>query len=439
MVGIFLDCRHHSWTPSRHIRDTRRACASKRSSFFNRPLKMQFAPNSRSKIAVRTIRIGWIAAAGKGHRNSSWHARCNFAPHEQTLSLQRHSLLQFDVFGELSLMYIDRTQHIASGPARFENRIEQSEDPLVKLGNELLSLGYQFTSVTPETYRRVNARPHNAVAKNLRDIFGWNRPFFADALPQTVLSLMKDADVLVHHGEFLKSAVRFSTYGTGIYLHSGYPTLDDDSVFFGPDSYRFVDLIRKHVRSASSHPRIVDVGCGSGIGGIIAARAFEHANLVLADINPRALMFTDINARIAGLSSYSCVKSDVFSAIEGEVDVVVSNPPYMCDDARRAYRHGGDNYGCDLSIRILGESIGQLAPGGQLILYTGTAVVEGQDLFRQAAERLLTVAGFDFQYEEIDPDVFGEELDLPAYSNVDRIAVVGLVAFAPTSELRSIF
>jgi hypothetical protein len=31
-----------------------------------------------------------------------------------------------------------------------------------------------------------------------------------------------------------------------------------------------------------------------------------------------------------------------------------------------------------------------------------------------------------FVYEEIDPDVFGEELERPAYAHVDRIAAVGL-------------
>jgi hypothetical protein len=33
-----------------------------------------------------------------------------------------------------------------------------------------------------------------------------------------------------------------------------------------------------------------------------------------------------------------------------------------------------------------------------------------------------------FVYEEIDPDVFGEELDRPAYATADRIAAVGLTA-----------
>jgi hypothetical protein len=34
--------------------------------------------------------------------------------------------------------------------------------------------------------------------------------------------------------------------------------------------------------------------------------------------------------------------------------------------------------------------------------------------------------GLQFVYEEIDPDVFGEELDRHAYAHADRIAVVGL-------------
>jgi hypothetical protein len=33
----------------------------------------------------------------------------------------------------------------------------------------------------------------------------------------------------------------------------------------------------------------------------------------------------------------------------------------------------------------------------------------------------------DRRYDEIDPDVFGEELEQPAYAAAHRIAVVGLV------------
>ena len=37
----------------------------------------------------------------------------------------------------------------------------------------------------------------------------------------------------------------------------------------------------------------------------------------------------------------------------------------------------------------------------------------------------------DFDYEEIDPDVFGEELEHPPYDRVDRIAVVGVTIDVP--------
>jgi hypothetical protein len=63
-------------------------------------------------------------------------------------------------------------------------------------------------------------------------------------------------------------------------------------------------------------------------------------------------------------------------------------------------------------------------------MYTGTAVVAGRDVFLEHAKEILSRAGLRFRYEEIDPDVFGEELDEPAYADVERIAAVGLVVYA---------
>ncbi|MCR3765210.1 SAM-dependent methyltransferase, partial [Pseudomonas aeruginosa] len=42
-------------------------------------------------------------------------------------------------------------------------------------------------------------------------------------------------------------------------------------------------------------------------------------------------------------------------------------------------------------------------------------------------ERLAQRArGWDWEYQELDPDVFAEELESPAYREAERIAVVGL-------------
>jgi methylase of polypeptide subunit release factors len=106
---------------------------------------------------------------------------------------------------------------------------------------------------------------------------------------------------------------------------------------------------------------------------------------------------------------------------------VVSNPPYLIDDLARAYRHGAGEWGEGLSLRIVEEASKRLSPGGYLILYTGSAIVNARDPFRQRCEAILSEHAVEVRYEEIDPDVFGEELERPRYAAVDRIAAVALI------------
>jgi hypothetical protein len=61
-------------------------------------------------------------------------------------------------------------------------------------------------------------------------------------------------------------------------------------------------------------------------------------------------------------------------------------------------------------------------------------MVDGKDPFLAAVTSRLRDAGFAWHYAEMDPDVFGEELDTPAYAGADRIAVVVLTATRDPSE-----
>jgi hypothetical protein len=79
----------------------------------------------------------------------------------------------------------------------------------------------------------------------------------------------------------------------------------------------------------------------------------------------------------------------------------------------------------------LREALQRVAPGGTIALYTGAAICEGQDWFRRTAEPLCREAGASFQYEELDPDVFGSELSQCFYDGVERLAAVGLLARLP--------
>ena len=302
------------------------------------------------------------------------------------------------------------------------------DDALLSLARAIQSTGYHFTTTTPATHARVNARPENAWARDLRDVFGWSRSFRRDILPLDLFALMQEAGVAEPQDGGWRSLVRLSTLSSLLFLHSAYPTMAADAVFFGPDTYRFARAIAAHLeRRAPPVRRAVDVGCGAGSGAVLLARALPGAEILAVDINPAALRLTRVNAALADAPVTAC-RSDLLGDVDGQFDLIVANPPYLVDPASRAYRHGGGPLGAELSLDIVGAACDRLAPGGTLLLYTGAAVVNGEDPFRAAAAGQLAAVGLDWTYEEVDPDVFGEELADGAYRGADRIAAVVLTA-----------
>ncbi|SET85539.1 Methylase of polypeptide chain release factors [Stigmatella erecta] len=298
------------------------------------------------------------------------------------------------------------------------------DEPLLQLGRALRDSGYHFITVTPEAHRRVNERPSAQTARTVRDVFGWSRPFQPEVLPAHLLGLLERAEMVEHlTNGWLRSLVRFSTLGGGLYLHDAYPTLAEDSVFFGPDTYRFASLL---ARVPGRFRRAVDLGCGSGAGGLSLAGRVD--SLVLSDVSTRALRFSRINASLNGVSGVECTRSDGLRAIPGDVDLVMANPPYLVDEGSRTYRHGGGSYGIELSVRFTREALERLGPGGTFVLYSGTPVVDGEDQLKAALLPFLQRPGVQAHYEELDPDVFSEELEKRPYANVERLAVVALVA-----------
>lgn len=306
-------------------------------------------------------------------------------------------------------------------------------DALVALAGLLRERDYHFTTVTPATHGRVlnrHAAHDAAAAPSLRDIFGWSKPFTAAQIEPALLAPMRQAGVLREEGGgVLRSALRASTIGGQLYFHSAYPTGAADSVFLGPDTYRFVRAVGHAVgHLGGTVRRAVDIGCGAGPGAIMLAERFPQAEVYGVDINPQALALAEVNRRLAGVANLRCLHSDMLTGLDGEFDLIIANPPYLLDPEQRAYRHGGGALGAGLSLRIVEAAIARLAPGGALLLYTGVAIDQGEDDFLKQAGILLEGAGLAWKYEEIDPDVFGEELDTPAYAGVDRIAAVLLLA-----------
>lgn len=302
-------------------------------------------------------------------------------------------------------------------------------DALLALGHSLRAAGYRFMTVTPTTHRRINRRPGNERATDLRAVFGWSRPFAPTVLPPGMLEHLREAGILAGSGDALRSLLRASSLGELLLFHSAWPTDEKDAVFFGPDTYRFVGAMQRAFAWLGAGPtRAVDIGCGNGAGALAIARKFPHAEVIGADVNTKALALAMVNGRLNGARNFAACRSDLFAGLHGNFDLIVSNPPYILDPDELPYRHGGGERGEELSRRIVEEGLERLRPGGSLMLYTGVAQSGPEDHFLEAVRPLLERACDSWSYEELDPDIFGGQLGEPGYEEVERIAAVWLHA-----------
>jgi methylase of polypeptide subunit release factors len=292
--------------------------------------------------------------------------------------------------------------------------------PLLELLQGLKRLHYQFAAITPLTHARVLARRRDA-APDLRDIFGWSRPFAPADLEPGLLELLERAPALDHVGARLRSRVRVASLDGDLFLHSAFPTESGDAVFFGPDTYRFARFLEAQIpRLPGSPGSVADMGAGSGAGGVVAAHLLPGAKLTLVDVNPAALRFAQANAAAAGVEA-QLLQSDRLPA---GAELIIANPPYMIDPARRAYRDGGDLLGGAVALDWARQA---LTSGATMLLYTGAAFVAGDAPLLEALRQACSEAGASLAFEEIDPDVFGEELERPDYAEVERIAAIGVL------------
>jgi hypothetical protein len=319
-----------------------------------------------------------------------------------------------------------------------------NHDALAALGRSLQAAGYRFVTVTPATHRRVNNRPENAWAHDLRGVFGWSRPFGPGLLPDAIDVPLRAADLVIPVAADGSDApagsppagwrarIRASTIGDRLYFHSAWPTSDDDAVFFGPDTYRYTRALRRvlgqHGGLRRPVRRAIDIGAGAGPAAIELALRCRDATVYATDINPAALALAEVNAGLNGAHNVMPCRSDLLDGVDGGFDLVMSNPPYILDPDALTYRHGGGDHGAGLSTRIVHAALDRLHPGGSLLLYTGVAIIDGADPFLARIRDRLDADTDCWSYEEIDPDIFGGQLDCPGYEQVERIAAVWLHA-----------
>jgi methylase of polypeptide subunit release factors len=168
-------------------------------------------------------------------------------------------------------------------------------------------------------------------------------------------------------GEVYRPRARILPVGELYVASDDYPADEGDD----PPDYvaaytltsRVCDCLTPRIRAG----RVLDVGTGSGVQALLAARHSGH--VVATDINPRALAFTEINAAMNGFTNIEVRLGSLFEAVGGErFDLITCNPPYVVSpESRWAYRDSGLQ-GDEISRRVLLASADHLAEGGYMTM-----------------------------------------------------------------------
>jgi release factor glutamine methyltransferase len=137
------------------------------------------------------------------------------------------------------------------------------------------------------------------------------------------------------------------------------------------------------------HPKIVDVGTGSGCIALALAKELPSAEIHASDISPEALEIAKANAARHGLESrVNFHQTDLLEGLPAGLDFVASNPPYVGESEEdqvqlevrkfepRSAVFAGAN-GTEVIARLITQALAKLKTDGSLIIeISGTIAAE---------------------------------------------------------------
>jgi len=154
-----------------------------------------------------------------------------------------------------------------------------------------------------------------------------------------------------------------------------------------PETELLVEYVAQRI-PVERQATIIDIGTGSGCIAVAIARLRPRARVIATDLSGPSLDVARQNAtRHAVCDRITWLEGDALSPLvnqrlEGAIDVIVSNPPYIAEDdwavlqpEVRLFEPRGalvaGPHGTELHERLLGESGRYLVPGGALIMEIG--------------------------------------------------------------------
>jgi len=131
-------------------------------------------------------------------------------------------------------------------------------------------------------------------------------------------------------------------------------TFQTDSSVFSRQRLDFGSQLLLETVSKDIKPygRLLDLGCGYGPVGIVMKRLFPALEVVLCDVNARALELSRSNARRNHAQYLDFVRSDGLQSVKGDFDLIMTNPPIRA--------------GKQVVHRFFTEAASRLRPAGRL-------------------------------------------------------------------------
>lgn len=141
--------------------------------------------------------------------------------------------------------------------------------------------------------------------------------------------------------------------------------------------------------------KVLDLGCGYGVIGILASKYVGEENVVMCDNLDEAIALSQVNAVKNNVPNIKIVKSDGLDSIEDQdFTLIISNPPYNMDYS--------------VPKKFIEMSYKKMAVGGKIIMvtkrmewfknkmtsvYGGAKVIEGNGYAVIISEKRLKKAG----------------------------------------------
>jgi release factor glutamine methyltransferase len=156
-----------------------------------------------------------------------------------------------------------------------------------------------------------------------------------------------------------------------------------------PETEHVIEAVLELQTSASSVPRILDVGTGSGCIALALAKELPQAEIHATDISAAALEIARANAARHQLESRIYFRqTDLLAGFEdNSFDVIVSNPPYVGEteedqvqlevrkfEPRNAVFAGPT--GTEVIARLIPQAHAALKPGGWLFVEISGTIAE---------------------------------------------------------------